>query len=721
MLSYGLTLRGIAISLCIILVSNGPLFSQTIFTFAGSGSNAYSGDGAAATAAGIPYPKDICTDRAGNILITCYNNVRKINPFTGVITTIAGTGNAGYSGDGGPATQAEMRFPWGITTDTTGNIYIAEYASGRIRKIDGLSGKIYTVAGTGYPGYNGDGILAVNAHLNSPQGIAVDNKGNIYFTDGHNYRVRKIDVATGLISTIAGNGISAYAGDGGLATAASIAFPTDVIIDRDGNLLISEAGTISCRIRKVNLSTGIITTHTGNGLRAHSGDGGLGINASLFEPTSLTLDAAGALYISQYVDARVRKIDPVTNIITTLAGTGVAGFSGDCGPAKDAQLNFPEGLIFDRSGTLYVVDNTNHRIRKIVPDGSPSNTSVVVTATDTLICAGTNVTFTANPINTGGNLIYQWKVNNNLVGTNSKTFSSANLKNNDSVSCILTVFSTCGNIFYVSSKPVIIRTTSAAASQIQLTASGNDICQGVPITFTAQSIGAGANPVYQWQLNGNNIGSNSSAFTTDKLRNNDKVACFITSQQSGCAAPITIGSDTMVMIIKELPLVTMVKDSFLINPGESIPLQVSIAGPVSSFEWQPATAVINSSSLITQSVPIYNDTKINFRITGLNNCSLQKPVIVKMMRGLGIPNAFTPNGDGKNDVFRISTSNSITLKEFIVFDRWGTRIFTTKDPSVGWDGTFKGKASPAGAYAYNISGIGPQGEFAFRGMVVLVR
>jgi len=285
-----------------------------------------------------------------------------------VISTAAGNGTGGYSGDGGGATAAQLSAPFGTAVDSAGNFYIAEWLNHRVRKVD-TSGSITTVAGIGVGGYGGDGGPATEAALNSPEGVAVDAAGNIYIADSFNNRIRKVDTS-GVITTIAGNGSPQYTGEG-VATQVSLNDPSGVAADKSGNLYIADNS--SHRIRKLNLSRGIISTIAGTGIGGFSGDGGPASAAQVFNPTHLATDQAGNLYIADYNNHRIRKISAGTGIITTVAGSATrddhSGYSGDGGPATSAQFNNPAGVAIDAAGNLYIADAQNKRVRKVDTSG----------------------------------------------------------------------------------------------------------------------------------------------------------------------------------------------------------------------------------------------------------------------------------------------------------------------------------------------------------------
>ncbi|MFF2534015.1 NHL domain-containing protein [Streptomyces cyaneofuscatus] len=288
--------------------------------------------------------------------------------FTAPITTVAGTGTAGAEGNGGPAVAAQLNRPNGIAMDRAGTLYVAEYAGHRVRRIT-TDGKISTIAGTGTANFSGDGGPAVSAQMKNPCGVAVDGAGNVYIADTENHRVRKVAAADGRISTIAGTGSAASSGDGGLATAARLNRPTGVAVDRDGSLYIAE--NVGNRVRKIT-TDGKISTAVGTGTANFSGDNGLATSAQLRNPYGVAVDGEGNLYIADRGNHRVRKVTAADKKISTIAGTGTANFSGDGGPALSAELNNPFAIVVDSTGTLFISDYNNHAVRKITADGEIS-------------------------------------------------------------------------------------------------------------------------------------------------------------------------------------------------------------------------------------------------------------------------------------------------------------------------------------------------------------
>ncbi len=384
----------------------------TITTFAGDGVPDFGGDGGPATSAQLNFPQGVAVDGQGNVFIadTINSRIRKVAP-NGTITTVAGTGDFDFYGDGGPATDAALMAPEGIAADGQGNLLIADTGNGRIRKVNS-SGTITTIAGTGDFGFGGDGGPAIDAQFDRPVGVAGDSQGNVFVADQFNDRVRKISAAgtitsvvtvlgssgpavqapfffpggpavdtqgniyvtdflnnrvekvtpDGMIATVAGTLADGFSGDGGPATAAELSGPVDVAVDGQGNLFIADSNNL--RIRKVS-PAGTITTVAGNGTFGFSGDGGPATSAALGSILALTVDGQGNLYLID--SSRVRKV-ATTGTITTVAGNGTFGFSGDGGPATSAAMR-PAGIVVDSQGNLFIADGFNHRVRTVNTSG----------------------------------------------------------------------------------------------------------------------------------------------------------------------------------------------------------------------------------------------------------------------------------------------------------------------------------------------------------------
>lgn len=336
----------------------------TISTLAGTGASGYSGDGGAATSALLSHPEGLAVASNGDVYFSDTDNnvVRKVALATGIITTVAGNGSPGSTGDGGPATSARLKAPEDVFVTTGGDLYIADTGNHEIRKVAAATGVITTVAGNGSPGSTGDLGAATAARLNSPRGIAVASNGDFYIGDRSNNKIRKVTALTGIITTYAGTGTAGYSGDGALAIAARLNRPQGIHLASNGDLYIADA--LNSAIRTVAAGTGIITTYAGTGTAGFSGDGGPATLAQLNVPEAMHLNSVGDLYITDTGNNRIRRVSS-GGTITTIVGTGTAGSAGDGGSATAAQLDTPRGIGISSVGVYYIGDRNNNKIRKV--------------------------------------------------------------------------------------------------------------------------------------------------------------------------------------------------------------------------------------------------------------------------------------------------------------------------------------------------------------------
>lgn len=576
--------------LCFFCLFSLSSQSQIISTIAGSGVAGYAGDGGTASNAQFNNPISLALDATGNIYISDFYNhrIRKMNIATNTITTVGGNGTPGFSGDGGPATSAQINNPGDLCVDAIGNIYFIDNQNFRIRKIEATTGLISTIAGNGGANYAGETIAAISAGIHYPNGVAVDANGNLYISLFTKQRICKIDMITGILSTIGGNGANGFSGDGGPAINASFGYPAGLSVTSAGDVFVADYN--NNRIRKIN-AMGIVTTVVGNGTAGFSGDGSSAINASVNFPTGVFVDLNGNIFIADRGNNRIRKVTVSDGNINTVAGSGVFGYGGDGGSAISpcAKLADPHKIRVDAAGNLFIADQSNNRIRKV--DTNPVTViipTINISSSSTTVCANTPVAFNATITNGGVNPIYKWKVNGIIVGTNSPTFTSSALNNGDIISCELTTNSNCGSMI-VTSNNISISITASVIPAITISSNATAICSGSNVSFTSSVINEGSLPTYQWQINGTNTGNNNPSFSSGNLANGDVVSCIMTSSAL-CAVPSNIKSNNIIITVTPIttPSVTITASATDICLGSIVTFNaVAVnAGINPAYQWK---------------------------------------------------------------------------------------------------------------------------------------
>lgn len=499
--------------ICFCLYNISFLNGQIITTIAGDGTIASTGDYGLATASQVAAPAFGSFDSLGNFYfgdLASGAKIRKITPF-GIITTVAGSSSSGFSGDGGSATLARLS-DGRANVDAAGNIYIADFYNYRVRKVDVSTGIIHTIAGNGTPTSTGDGGPAVAATLR-PIDVCADGFGNVFISDEILFtgggKIRRIDAVTGIITTIA------------------LVNPQGMQFDATGSLYVG-AGA---RVLKVDTATGTLDTIAGTGLTGpFNGDGIPATNAN-FTVFDIALDASNNVYVADHGHERVRKITP-GGIISTIAGTGTGAYSGDGFPATSADIYNPEGVAIDECGNVYISASGNNRIRKVTYTTSPLVT-IDASPNDT-VCSGNPVTYTTSTVGIGAPA-YQWYVNGSPVSGTGSTFTYSPATG-DTVYCKLTGTATCsGNTvtrFSNGIKMVVNPTTPASLSLI---VSPNDtVCTGTAVTCAAAITGGGATPAYHWYVNGSPVTA-TTAYTFSPVTG-DSVSCVMVSSAT-CPVP----------------------------------------------------------------------------------------------------------------------------------------------------------------------------------------
>lgn len=578
-----------------------------------------------------------------------------------IIVTIAGNHVMGFSGAGGPATKAELGLLYGVVVDKSGNVYTADQSNNVIWKIN-AAGVIALYAGTGLQGYSGDGGQATQALLYQPAWLGMDPNGNLYFTDQQGIYIRKV-TAAGVISTVAGNPAQHFSGgDGGPFATATFNSIRGIVADALGNLYISDNNTI----RMVN-TAGIIQTIAGKGTSGYSGDGGPAVQAQLNEPYGVGVDQAGNIYIPDANNNVIRKINP-GGIISTIAGVQQsAGYNGDGGPAINAKLDFPWALAVDGNGNVYIDDEGNWEIRKIDPAG-------IIT-------------------DYGGDHLLGYSGDGGPATMAEISYPTA-LASDPAGNLYLTdVF----NYVVREIKPCVAAPGTANPA-VSITTLATTVCSGAPVSFVATPMDGGVGPSYQWEVNGVYAGMDSVLFVTDSLKDGDSVRCVMTAAGS-CSAPVA--SNTLGMTVQPSPTVVVRPADTVIAYGKSVGLVSVVTGPVVSNVWTPSVGLNNPGVADPLATPEVTTT-YRLTVTGVGGCLAWDTAHIAVVRPFALPNAFTPNGDGRNDVFRVPPGVGIALIRLAVYDRGGGLVFSTNNAGQGWDGTFNGIRQPTAVYVWTI-------------------
>jgi gliding motility-associated-like protein len=887
--------------LAFFVLTVSTISAQLLTTIAGNGTAGFSGDGGTALNARFNLPVGMCFDPSGNMYIADYGNqrVRKVDAQTGLVSTVAGNGTTGFSGDGGPAVNAQLDHPTWLLADKENHLYISDYNNLRVRRMDLVTGIITTVAGNGTENYVSGARADQTGML--PIGLAFDRDGNLYlsqhpgkFASFTTNIISKVDKLTGVVTTVAGNGQYAFAGDGGAAMQASFFYPMGICFDAANNLYVAD--NLNKRVRKVDAVSGIITTIAGNGSATYGfSDGSLAVQVALSNPTDVKIDPSGNLVIVDFNQQRISKLTLATGAIATIAGNGYFGFGANCVLPTATVLGGPRVAAFDANGNLCFTDQDFHRIRSIINGtvpgisiaassndvclqdsitfsaittgtsfqsiyqwkkngvnvgtnsaiytdtfsknevvvcvltpltcgnatitsspytvtGSPAPAPVVkIEATAVEICKGTPVTFTA--VNVSGNLKprFDWYINSQVVATDTAVFSTGSLANGDIVQCLMTV-QNCGAgtaSAYSNSYTASVYTSLHPTVSIQ--AASTTVCKGTPAQFTTTALQAGNAPVYQWKINGNPVGGNSVTFETNSLKDGDVVSCAVTTTEtsnnclpvqtvnsnqvvmkiqkptdpgltiaalavsvcegdsiqllavltpavptpvfkwqvnnttvtggnlftirhaatgdrvtcsvdvSGCTVSPTINSNQVSLPVQPLPVVDLIPADTTVSGGAAVQLRATVTDPGFSYSWFPADKLQSSAVLNPVTVPLQVPATFQLNVISDAGCLTIKEAIIRVNSHFYMPAAFSPNADGRNDVFRIPPSVYFQLEDFSIFDRWGNKIFTTSDISKGWDGTYHGKKLENGAYIFMITGRDTKGIVKQKGTVVLMR
>lgn len=360
---------------------------------------------------------------------------------------------------------------------------------------------------------------------------------------------------------------------------------------------------------------------------------------------------------------------------------------------------------------------------KVYPSLTPT-VNITSSAPNNSFCKGTPVTFVATAEQAGSNPSYQWRINGNSVGTNSPYFTISSLSDGDILTCVLSTDSSlkCLQNSTITSNAITVSVKTPAHIPINIFPSANNLCGSKPITFSAGDQRRDTGSSYLWLLNGNKAGTDSIAYTNRAPVNNEQVRLVVTTNIPGCSSFISDTSNTITVSIRPTPGIRLSPSDTVVMAGTQVSLQSFITGDIASFSWTPANGLISSQTLSPLTAPVESSTKYNLAVVAPNGCIAVAESNIKVVVKLYMPTSFTPNGDGKNDLFRIAPGTSIHLKELAIYNRWGTKIFSTSDINKGWNGTYKGFLQNAGIYIFTVNATDYRGQnIHVKGTVVLIR
>lgn len=673
-----------------------PLSAQQLIDVAGTGIPTYSGDNGPALSASLNSPSAFVVTRNNELWIADIDNhrIRAINLATGIIRTVAGTGVPSFSGDGGSATRAGLNQPKDLVQDNNGNIYFTDIGNARVRKID-LNGNISTVAGNGTQNYS-EGANALLTGLPEGGSVAVDPQGNVYITDNTLRKILMVDHVTKTIRTFAGNGSGVYSGDGGNAVNAGIPHPHVVRYYPDNSIIVSDIDAHV--IRKISISTGIIQTIIGTGTPGYSGDGGPAISAQLNLPLDHNIDSAGNIYIADGDNHVIRLFRAATGEITTIAGTGEPGYDGANIFYKCSRINVPVAVVWSPDGIIYIGEWIGLRVRKIDPTPVIPKAPVVRLAPfPSPICPGTPLQLRVDRMDGfAGDPQLEWLRNGQSTGLFGPSASIPTVNNGDVVSVRAIGKNNICSIdsAITSTIPLTVADIIAPTAEIR----GDSIlCPDETTSFTALSNYRLKN--INWTVN--NINSaQGTGFQPIGLSDGSVIQFRAVVDTSGCLAGAQVFSRTMKIDVLPAPSLTLSPADTSIELGNSVTLRSETEPGITQFLWSGTGVLPNSGA--TQTVQPERTGSYAVRVINTLGCSKTAEAKIRVIKPVFIPNSFTPNADGKNDLFRIPPDTDLEWVVLRVFNRFGEMVWETTDQTRGWDGTIKGLPAPVGTYIYQL-------------------
>ena len=723
-----------------------------------SGITVAGGNGTGSAANQLIGPSDLFVDPAGNIYVLDAGNerVQKFTPGNPAGITVAG-------GNGIGTNLNQFENPAALYVNASGNIYVADRGDRIVEWTPGANTGILVAGGNN---------IGPNANqLYYPSGVFVDASGNIYVADWQNARVQKW--APGATS-----GITVAGGNGPGPAPNQLYLPTDVYVDADGNIFVADAGYNRIQewkpgaIAGITVATGDLPPYDyGNSTRMFFGANGTiyyseaenevvyqwsskPVVDTIYQPvvpgiyTTSIMTSGGCLVAASNSITINPTIIPSVNISASandICQGSIINFNavpanGGTNPSFQWQVNglhtgsnlpsFSDGNLSDHDVVTCKMQNNESCV---IPDSALSNPinihvivplvpSVNITAVDTTLCAGSVASLMALPVNGGSAPTFQWMVNGVPAGTNNQQYSSNNFSDGDLITCQVTSSSTCLVHATANSNTIRFHVKSNLVPQVNIKSSSDQSCAGVSVQFEASINNSGTDPQYQWQINGVNEGPNAEIFNSNQLSDGDMISCIVTNDAS-CAAGT---SNTIRANINPLPVIAP-GQSFVYTPGQTLTLDPQISGDIIQYIWSPASGLSNDTIRNPLASPT-KTTNYQLDVVSSEGCTATERVIVKVFTKFSVPNAFTPNGDGKNDVFYILGGLAgATVENFSVFDRWGERVFqannvTPGDPSFGWNGYFRGQPALAATYVYIITvKLENNNTEVYRGSVILIR
>jgi len=679
-----------------------------VSTLAGSG--ALGDVNGAAASASFTYPRGIAVDKQGDVYISDSDNLIREISAAGIVSTFAGSGAPG-SADG-PGSSASFNLPDGLAIDADGNIYVADEGGNNIRKIT-PAGVVSTIAGNGQSGSSNGNGQALTASFNTPLCVTVDPCGDVYAGDVS--AIRKI-TPSGTISTLAGT-LGSTGSANGIRQAASFNGLFGLAYDHNGNMYVADGGNFL--IRKI-IATGYDISGTlPAGLSFDPATGIISGKPTVISPaTDYTVTAYNAAGCSStviniaVVDALTMPPIPDKTICDADFDPGAVSLSGAITYTSSnlAVATIVAGkihIVGPGTSTITANDGTTSQSQVLTVE-QPVIPTITITPSEYSSCVGLSLTYTATITNGGINPTYQWKVNGQPAGTNSNTFTSTTLQTGDMITCTLTNYSDC------TTGPVVSNTASLTADayttptvSIQSSATGA-VAAGTAITFTATPTYPGSAPLYQWSVNGNVVANDSlPVFTTTCLNNGDNVNCRLANQGGACLTALYVYSNYITANIIDPPSLTISASANNVYAGTAVTFTASVAhGTASSYQWQVNNKNAGTNSATFTSNTLKNGDVVTCNIT-TGNCmtpitSNQIQMTVLPPLTVFIPNTFTPNGDGINDLWDIPALISYPNCMVDVYSRYGALILHSVGYSKAWDGTYKGSKLPVGTYYYVI-------------------